>query len=385
MSAPARSTPRTPVTASVPPYARFDALDAVRGLAVLGMIGVHLAGTEGGVTAGERAFTSLLAAVEPTVGALFCLVAGISWTIQAQRVGVTPDFRRYFALRALALAVFGVAFHVLFWSTEILVPFALMMVATLPLLGRGPGRAALAAAAIIAATPLVTFLLGTHAVTDWTEDGLHIADRSFGLVTLRYLLFDGNYPLVGWLAFPLIGMALWSAAACSRARLLRWLVGAALVAAAAQLVAALAAHHGEPGAAARFLAARWTPTSPTFALAAGGWALALVAALLWRYGTTPVPRALLPVVLIGRTSLSHYVLHIAVAYAALRVWYPYEDWPVSVGMWATAAYLALGVPLTALWLRRHRHGPLEALWARAARRPAAARASHNAPAVTALE
>src|SRR5688572_3340513 len=80
---------------------RFDVFDLVRGLAILGMLGSHLVGTEGGANAIERAVTGVLATIEPTVGALFCVLAGVSWRIQAERAGVTPHFRRYFAGRAL--------------------------------------------------------------------------------------------------------------------------------------------------------------------------------------------------------------------------------------------------------------------------------------------
>ena len=96
---------------------RFDVLDLARGLAVLVMLGSHLVGTAGGATRFERGFTGVVAALEPTAGALFCVLAGISWSIQAQRVGVTRQFRRYVAGRALALGLFGGLFHVLFWST----------------------------------------------------------------------------------------------------------------------------------------------------------------------------------------------------------------------------------------------------------------------------
>src|SRR6185503_18337834 len=76
-----------------------------------------------------------------------------------------------------------------------------------------------------------------------------------------------------------------------------------------------------------------------------------------------------PLVLFGRASLSHYVLHIAIAYSVLRLFYPDEDWAPRTGLWAMLAYLAIGVPLTVLWFRNHTHGPFEMLWARASRRP----------------
>jgi hypothetical protein len=106
-----------------------------------------------------------------------------------------------------------------------------------------------------------------------------------------------------------------------------------------------------------------------FLLTAGGGALAVVSALLWRWGTAAMPRVIRPLVLIGRASLSHYVLHIVIAYSLLRLQYPDEDWAPRPGLWAMLAYLAIGVPLTAFWFRHHTQGPLEMLWARASRRP----------------
>jgi uncharacterized membrane protein len=358
---------------------RYDAIDVARGLAVLVMVAVHLAGTDGGLTPFELRLTSVLAAIEPTTGALFCVVAGISWAIQAERVGVTSEFRRYLAGRALALGVFGALFHVVFWTSEILVPFAMMMALSVLILGRGPRLAALVGVFFIAATPIVTRLLGDYAVTDWMANGLHLADYTVGWVTVRYLLFDGNYPLFSWMAFPLMGMVFWQTAT-SHTRMRHWLLGALGGAVVAYVVAAYAAPNvagvdeGE-----RYLAHGWTPSSAIFLLTTGTGALVIVSALLWRQGTAPMSRSMQPLVLFGRASLSHYVLHIAVPYSALRLWYPKENWPVTVGFCAMVAYLAIGVPLTVVWFRHHTHGPLETLWARTSRRPAPKRGVSEEP------
>lgn len=343
---------------------RFDALDLVRSFAILGMLGSHLVGTEGGATQFERGITGFLAAIEPTVAALFCVVAGVSWSIQAERVGVTPRFRRYFAGRAVALGVLGVFFHVLFWSTDIMLPFALMMAASLIVLGKGPRATALALLLFVAITPVVERLVAPYAATDWLDNGLHVADYTVGWVTLRYLLVDGNYPLISWMAFPLMGMLFWR---ITRTRLgtLGWFVGSSGVA----VVVYAGVLSTAPAAAVSSIASGWTPTSATFLLAAGSASLAVVSALLWWWGTGPMPRVLQPFVLFGRASLSHYVLHIVVAYSVLRLFYPDEDWGPGTGLWAFVAYLAIGVPLTVYWLRSHTHGPLEALLARTSPRP----------------
>jgi uncharacterized membrane protein YeiB len=365
-------TPERMRPAAISPEAtapgRFDVFDLARGLAIFGMLGSHLVGTEGGTTALERGVTTVLATIEPTVGALFCVLAGVSWSIQAERVGVTPRFRRYFAGRALALGIFGVVFHVLFWKTEILVPFALMMALSLFVLGAGPRATALALLLFVAVTPLVEYLVAPYTARDWLENGLHAADVTVGWVTLRYLLVDGNYPLVSWMAFPLMGMLFWQTVR-SRRQSLAWCLGSLGVAALAYAYAASTAPVGGGEPVRSWIARGWTPTSAVFLLTAGSGALVVVGALRLLWGTTAVPRVVQPVVLFGRASLSHYVAHIAIPYSLLRLWHPAEDWLPDTGLWALLAYLVTGIPLTVFWFRHHTHGPLEELLARGSRRP----------------
>ena len=362
-----RSTPAATSTYAAT-QARFDVFDLARGLAILGMLGSHLVGTTGGANTLERSVTGLLATIEPTVGALFCVLAGVSWSIQAERVGVTPRFRHYFAGRALTLGVFGVVFHILFWKTEILVPFALMMALSLTVLGSGPRATALALVLFVAVTPLVQRVVAPYAVTDWLENGLHAADLTVGWVTLRYLVVDGNYPLVSWMAFPLMGILFWQTAR-SRRKTLAWGLGSLGVAAMAYAYAAYTVPADGGETLRSWIARGWTPTSGVFLLTAGGGALVVVSALHWLWGSAALPRVVQPLVLLGRGSLSHYVAHIAIAYSLLRLWYPDEDWLPGTGLWALLAYLAIGIPLTVVWFRRHTHGPLEALLARSSRRP----------------
>ena len=356
---------RTPSVAS---STRYDSLDFARGLAILGMLGSHLVGIEGGATLLERSLTGLFAAIEPAVGALFCVVAGVSWSIQAEQGGVTPTFRSYFLRRALALGVFGVFFHLLFWSTEILVPFALMMVLSLVVLGARTRATALALLAVVAVTPIVGRLVAPYAATDWFENGLHAADYVVGWATLRYLLVDGNYPLIAWMAFPLMGMLFWRTAR-TPGRMRGWLYGSLGAVVVAWAIGAYAAPSGGVDEIRRWIAHGWTPTSPIFVLAAGGGALVVISALLLRWGTGALPGAAKPLVLFGRASLSQYIVHIGIACSLLRLGYPDDDWPPGMGLPVMLAYLAISIPLTVVWFRHHTQGPFEMLWARASRRP----------------
>jgi len=92
-------------------------------------------------------------------------------------------------------------------------------------------------------------------------------------------------------------------------------------------------------------------------------AVALVAGLLWWQARAGIGRRWELLVLVGRASLTHYVLHLVLVFAPLRIGWPGADWEWSIrtGVLLTLGYLALTLPLTLLWFRRHRRGPLEAL------------------------
>ena len=273
----------------------------------------------------------------------------------------------------MALGLFGVFFHVTFWQTEILVPFALMMALSLVVFGSGPRATLLALVLFVAVTPVVERLAAPFASTDWLENGLHVADGTVGWVTLRYLLVDGNYPVISWMAFPLVGMLFWQTTR-SRRQTLAWCLGSLGVAVVSFAIAGYASR----ASVAEQVHRGWTPTTSSFLLTAGSGALFIVSALRWLWGTDALPRVVQPLVLFGRASLTHYVAHIAIAYSVLRLWYPDEDWLPGTGMWAMVAYLAIGIPLTVFWFRHHTHGPIEALLARTSRRPATKDAGESA-------
>jgi uncharacterized membrane protein YeiB len=199
---------------------------------------------------------------------------------------------------------------------------------------------------------------------------------------VRFLFLDGNYPLVSWMAFPLMGVFFWQTSSTPTA-LRRWCVGAIAVAVVSQVIVTLQGPRLDAlEYTQRYVAVGWTPTTAMFLVASGATSLAIIAALLWTQGTAPMSRVLQPIVLFGRASLTHYVLHIAVAYSVLRLLYPDEVWPIRVGALAMVVYLAVFVPLTMIWFRRHTHGPFEAAWARASRRPTSGRPGADSRSLT---
>jgi uncharacterized membrane protein YeiB len=344
------------------------ALDVARGLAVIGMIYMHLVPTEGAEAFLARAATGLARLIEGKPAALFCILAGMAWGIQAERAAASERFPRYVARRALALAAAGLAFHVLVWPTEILLPLALMMILSLVVRRAGMKATLTVAVLLVAAAPLAAALFGGYVPTDWNSDGTPLADSQPGWATVRSFLFDGSYPIVPWMAFPLVGMAMLDGDR-PRADLARWFRIALAVAAVAQVWVLWSNAHAESfGAVTAYVTSTWVPTSVPFVLLAGGSAVTVIVGLVRWHAAAGLPRLAMPIALLGRASLTHYLLHIGAVIVPLRLAWPAEDWPVRVGAAAFAGYLALALPLTTLWFRRFSHGPLEGVWAAASGR-----------------
>ncbi len=360
-TAPAAPTaPPVPVPPAVPtvPAARLPALDAARGLAVLGMVFVHTVPTEGD---GWALLPALLARLlEGKPAALFCLLAGIAWAVQRGR-GPGPRAVGSQTRRALGLIALGIPFGLLLWPTEVLSPLGLLLLLALPVLGRPASRARGLAPGAWVRAPIAAPHIGDQVEADWHEDGTPAMWSAFGLVTVRYYLFDGNYPVLPWLALPLLGIAMVRAGLDRPARLRRWTWLALAALLPLQLVQATADAALADTAAP--LAFTWVPTTLPFLLLATSGAVAVTGGcLLLRTNG----RAWAPLTAVGRLSLTHYLLHVALLFPLLRAAWPAEDWPMAVGLAAFLGYTALALAVSGPWLRHCRRGPLEELLARMA-------------------
>lgn len=336
---------------------RNSAMDTARGIAVIGMIILHLVPLDGLGTA----VSELMAG---TFAALFFILAGMSWAIQADRVGSIQGSYRWVMRRSLALLVLGLLLHGFVWSTEVLTPFAIMQAPVLWIRSKGRRAMVVAIFALLAAVLVGAVAFAGYAQTDWKADGSHYADSTFGWVTLRYLLIDGNYPVIPWLAFPLLGLLFVRGGEVLQGRMRLWLgVGSTLGASLWLLTNWTADHADRLGEAAKYVSTTWVPTTVPFMLLKGSVAVAVIAGLaVWHQGTV-LPRVCHVVACVGRASLTHYLAHICLVFAPLRLFYPGEDWPLSVGLAASLLYCAVAIPLSALWFRSHKRGPLEQLLA----------------------
>ena len=346
------------------PEERERALDVARGGAVIGMVYMHLVAMEGGQSSLESACAAIAAFLEGKAAALFCILAGMTWALQAKRASTSPRYPLYILRRALSLAAIGILLHIRIWPTEILLPLALMMPICVVCYHIGPNAIRLAILLLLVADLLTVRLLGAFVASDWTPNGLHLADSSLGWQTLRYLVFDGNYPLLPWMVFPLFGMLLSLEAQKSVSKRAVGFAAVLSLAFTAHLYHGWFASHAESlGTYAVYLNVTWVPTSLPFLLLTGSSAAAVISGLLSWEAARGLPRPLLSMAPLGRASLTHYILHIGVVFVPLRLIYPDEQWSIHLGLLATTLYLSFAFPISALWFRRFSRGPLEGFWA----------------------
>jgi len=301
---------------------RDQTLDAARGLAVLLMVWVHFVPDDGPWTE-VWAFDALPAA-------MFTLLVGVSVAAGSR------SWRKTWRRTATLIGV-GLPFWILVWDNDILIPIACM----LPVVTWLRSRAAatwVVLAGLLLAVPLTTWWWGDYAWTEVRDDGTHEANHTFGWHTARYFLLHGAYPLLPWLAFPLLGLR-FAAARGSRRALAGWLFGGCV----AMAVALACDRSGDAaaGGVAAMLDVTWQPTSVPFVWLWGGAACAVVAlgyllAVRWSV-----------LARVGRWSLQHYLAHLVLVYWPLTRWWPDEDWSWGVGAAAACGYFAVAGLLAA--------------------------------------
>ncbi|RSS79595.1 heparan-alpha-glucosaminide N-acetyltransferase domain-containing protein [Streptomyces sp. WAC06614] len=193
--------------------ARLVGVDAVRGLAVLGMFAVHVGPDPAPSGAGH-----LVLAADGRAPAVFTLLAGFSLALaQRQPVGGLPKPGRPLRpllVRSAVLGVLGLALAAL-WPgiLVILTFFALYFLAAEPFTRLSTPVLTAVAAASTVAGPLLSFLVGPLLgyevsgrgavpepadLTSWSGLG-HVLDA---------LLLSGAYPLLTYLPYVLVGLAL---------------------------------------------------------------------------------------------------------------------------------------------------------------------------------
>ncbi|MCD2190413.1 heparan-alpha-glucosaminide N-acetyltransferase domain-containing protein [Actinomycetospora soli] len=393
-----------------PPRARILGVDTARGLALIGMMAVHALYESD--AAGNATWTSVLAGGKSA--ALFALLAGvgIAFTTGRSRVPVRSDRALPTAVglvvRGLAVGLVGLLLggndpEV---AAVILVYYALLFVAAVPLVFLGRRTLLALGAVLVVAAPVASHALRAHlpVASGLNPSFAWLASDPGGLLT--ELAVTGYYPVLSWLPYLCVGLAV-GRMRLSSARTAGLLAGVgAALAVTAVVVSDLLIREGLP----RILAASsgadpatvhealtvgpdgvtptttwwWlavdTPhssTPPDLTLTIGISLAVLGVALLADHVTRPRLRVALdvvraPLAAAGGMTLTFYALHVLFINSDLDVYGPTAGYVIQV-----VAVLLLGWG----WRATAGRGPLEAvvtaLSRRAVRAVTAARAART--------
>jgi uncharacterized membrane protein len=390
---------------------RLRGVDATRGMALVGMMAVHV------LPAADPDGTTSLAYLTTSgrASATFALLAGVGLALASGGPRV-PTGRAWAGVavatvvRGLLIGLVGLAVATADTGIAIVLTYygALFLLAP-PLLGLRPAATAAVAAVVALLGPAVSLVVrsGLPDPSGANPTLLRLLTEPGQVVT--ELLLTGYYPASAWLAYLAAGLAVGRLALDRLAVQVGLLAGGAALAVTATAVSTVllgplagrsALLAATPGLGAAELDTALdqglfgvTPTTtwwwlavdaphsstPPDLLATTGSALALLGALLL---LARVARPLLlPVAAAGSMTLTLYSAHVALVASGLLPADPEASWLLQV---------VLALTFATAWLHLARRGPLETLVARAAGRarglvdPAAARRPDPAPARTGL-
>jgi uncharacterized protein len=370
----------------VAPVARLAAVDALRGLALFGVLAINLETafrisifqqflpnppSRGLDRIIEAALTIL---VDFKALTLFSLLFGLGLAIQYDRLSQGGAPTRLLVRRLVILLGFGLIHLTLIWNGDILTEYALAGLAVLPFLGAGNAVVAAGAALFLALyifNPLLP-VLAPLPDDAWLKHQVASAAQAYGqggygeVLAQRLRELPGIYSLEAYL-FPrtmglmLLGVLAWRvgfiARAGERPRALSTWGG---VLAFLGLVLTLAS------TARRFLG--WPDLGRIGTIAEHFSATALglgYATLVLAVFSSKAGAALLGwMAPLGRMAFSNYI---AQSLILGWVFYGYglglfNRLSIAQGLVLTVTLYAAQAVISWLWLRRFRHGPLEWLW-----------------------
>jgi uncharacterized membrane protein len=204
--------------------ARLIGVDAARGLAVFGMIMVHVAPAfaAGGAGTVDMVGRTLVGLAEGRSAILFAVLAGVSLGLLSGGARGLAEHRRgtrrhgdraRIAVRAAILFALGVALAAISTGPIVILCFyAVLFVMALPLLWLRPAALLAWAAAWTLAGPQVSYLLRGMITSTGVVGGAvtpdHFTSWSAAGDGAMLLVLTGTYPVATWMPFVLVGLAI---------------------------------------------------------------------------------------------------------------------------------------------------------------------------------
>ncbi|HUP09492.1 MAG TPA: DUF418 domain-containing protein [Caldimonas sp.] len=413
LTADAAATPpaRAASTGPLPARERIVALDILRGVAMLGIFVMNVPGFSHSLFAGAAGMETPQGGIDRAVAlgrevlvagrfnTLFSLLFGIGFALQYARLQATRphDALLVYVRRLVVLGAIGALHAAFLWSGDVLLVYAVLGFALLPL-RRAPDALLLALVAACVAFPAVfdaarpwLFDAGAQAIAAFDAQDLEASNNlAYGegsfidavRETMRMFAWGAGTPLGRW------SYALFYAHMAS-GLFLGVFIGRR---GGARRLDTLAARVQWPALALATVLGvlAWTtrsdPLSPpapavafvgSFALEASHLAcMAFYAATVVRCARSARGRRWLrPFATTGRMPLTNYLLQTAMGTFVFYHWglgYWNEAGPAAEVALAIALFALVQWPLSAWWLAHHAHGPLEAAWRRLSYGPSVA-------------
>jgi uncharacterized protein len=378
-----RSSPAISPASAAPTQDRWAPIDALRGLALLGVLWVNLV-TEFRVSLfaqflgappaslAERAASSFVfLALEGKAIALFSMLFGLGLAMQIERLPADIHPRTWLCRRLLALLGLGLIHLLFIWNGDILVAYAIIGLLVVPMLELSPRSMFAIAAVLLALFAALPWLPLPGGLAGPEDLAAHVAQADrvyrsgsfvevwrFEWAELPLLLPLHLYILPRTMALFLIGALAWRTGFIRRALgQPRSLVAPGFI---SVLVGGLLTAAGDgrlPMSLAGFEPAAASIAPPILAAGYGCLALAAFAAYS---GSVPVGL----IASVGRMAFTNYVLQ-SVILSLLFFGYGgglYGRTTAVQGLAIGAAIYALQAWFSRRWLRRHLFGPLEWCW-----------------------
>jgi uncharacterized membrane protein len=216
--------------------ARVVGVDVARGLALLGMIAVHIFDTLHGNNTPSKTQQVLAGHALAT----FVLLAGVSLTFITKRSrtgSVLPDAAAL-ATRALIILLIGLALNsALDPDIDVILPYyGVMFLLAIPLLRRSSRVLIGISIGLVVLAPLVVLASFT---TDLPDHEPTLAALIHPVALFSPLLVTGSYPIVAYLAFICLGMVIGRLDLSNRLVAVRLTIGGAVLAAGSWLLSTL--------------------------------------------------------------------------------------------------------------------------------------------------
>ncbi|WP_417584511.1 acyltransferase family protein [Pelagibacterium sp.] len=337
-----------------PPITRIGGIDAVRGLAVIGMLMVHV-----GPRNRDNLAEILYNFPHGRASILFIFVAGIGVSLLSARPGSRPSARLRLSWTVLVFLPLGLTLQALDHGVAVILHhYALFyclgfLAMALPLRGLG-----LLAVVTTIVGPLVYFAIRAQWPDFVGREAVTLGGRPFAVI--EGLLLTGPYPLLTWAPALLWGMWVGRFDLRSRHFQIRLaLAGAAVGLCAAAISAVMFLVFGGPEGSddlRHLLSDAPHGQMPLWIVGAVGTASAATGVMLILVDRWP--RTWWPLVALGQLAFSFYIAHLIALHFFSDVLRHESVGPASVSV-VLVGTIAMGFAL--VWRRHFSRGPLEAL------------------------